>query len=115
MNTDPTELIERLRAHRMANLLPARTAQILRDAEAALARCGQGLLADQDDLDPPTQPPGEATATAVIAAALEHWDHTGNTAFVLPVPYTAPELIVAMGEPGQIMQLLASRAALADR
>jgi hypothetical protein len=58
--------------------------------------------------------PGAETKEALIAAAMAHLGATGVSAFLEPVPGTAPPLFVAVGTLESLQNALASRAELTD-
>jgi hypothetical protein len=104
------DLMTRLRELSRAVDLDAGTAQLLRDAEAAIAR----LMVRQQPLAAAGAPdfmdtsfiPGQETQEALVTAALDHSTATHTTAFLVPVPGTAPEVVVAFGDRETLIDLL---------
>lgn len=53
--------------------------------------------------------PDQCAREALIEAALNHIDEVNAKAFLIPVPNTTPEIVVALGEPRELIDVLASR------
>jgi hypothetical protein len=107
------DLMTRLRELSRAVDLDAGTAQLLRDAEAAIAR----LMAQQQPLSAAGAPdfvdtsfiPGQETQEALVTAALDHRTATHSSAFLVSVPGTAPELVIALGDRETLIDLLGAQ------
>jgi len=102
-------LLQRLRDRAAAGDLDPQTEQLLRDAEAALVRdhasvCGLALVRDASRTD---CAPGPLSREALIEAALNHSAETSSSAFVMRVPATSPELVVCLGQPIDLVNMLA--------
>ena len=78
--------------------------QLLRDMAAHLVReAPPPRLAFSDS----SFVPGEHTRGPLLAAALDHVQAIGGVAFMEPVPDTNPPLVLCMGEPLDIIGILA--------
>jgi hypothetical protein len=97
-------LILRIRAHLAQQQMADGTAQLLHDVEMALASPRE-----------PQEPRGplQSARDAVLAGARQLHD-ASNKALLLPVPDTLPPLVVALGEPAQLLHILSARQALID-
>lgn len=107
-DTKHQELIAALRDQQNRDL-PDETRQVLRDAEAALVRQKNIKPSLVRDFADTSFVPGQCTREALIEAALNHIDEVNAKAFLIPVPNTTPEIVVALGEPRELIDVLASR------
>lgn len=99
-----TDLIKRIRGQLAAGHLPEMTQQLLRDVEATLVRDPSRHGAA---LELARESPKASNHDALIAAALDYAAEVDCDDFMLTLPNTTPELVIAFGEPLPIINVLA--------
>ncbi|MFK4705849.1 hypothetical protein ABIC83_002688 [Roseateles asaccharophilus] len=81
------------------------TRRLLLQAAGALTRVTQAH-SELPDFAATSWMPGEETLAPLIAAALDHAADANCMAYLVKVPETTPELLIALGERQQLIEIL---------
>lgn len=113
MDSQPADPVSDLISQLIAEArLPARpsTQRLLLRAAAAMARLDHKSLKQTDFADTSWMP-GEETLQPLIAAALDHAADANCMSFLVKVPGTTPELLIAMGDKQHLVEILELKSA----